>query len=285
MFINFQELLMEIYAFTVDDVRIPPQKQIGLHSHSQWELSHVVNGAGTRTIGDLTEPFTEGEIILIPPGIPHRWRFNRSVTDAEGNIANLSVFFDSTLIASMKDIFPEIAEPLERLESLEHAVAYQGKQHGTLKGLLKMIRGKTPVKRLPLMIELLIALSDFSEGINTGRNSSLTRVERRLEKVRVYCACNYDSQIALDEMSRHVGMNKSAFCTFMRNNTGMTFTEYLNNMRLERAKDKLRLTDSSIAEIAVDCGFQNVTYFNRLFRMKYGCSPKEIRKAKDMRST
>lgn len=56
-----------------DDVCLTPDRQIGRHSHPQWELSHVICGAGTRTIGDLTEPMTENEIILIPPNIPHEW--------------------------------------------------------------------------------------------------------------------------------------------------------------------------------------------------------------------
>lgn len=127
------------------------------------------------------------------------------------------------------------------------------------------------------MMKLLIEISDISESVCTGRNSLLTRAEQRLEKVRVYCACNYSRQISLDEISGLVGMNKSAFCSFMRHNAGMSFTEYLNNMRLERAYDKLRHTDYGIAEIAAICGFQNVTYFNRLFRRKYDCSPKSLR--------
>lgn len=268
---------MEKYAFLYDDVCIPRERQIGLHSHSRWELSYVVCGAGVRTIGDYTEPFIKEEIILIPPGIPHVWQFDPAVTDVNGNIGNISVFWNSALIDRMRDIFPEIAKPLGRIELLDHAIAYQGKQYQTILHLLKLMRGKTAEKRLPVMIDLLLAISDISDSICNGHNSSLTRNEQRLEKVRVYCACNYSRQITLDEMSRHVGMNKSAFCTFMRHSAGMTFSEYLNNIRLERAKDKLLHTEYAIFEIAAFCGFQNVTYFNRLFRRKYGCTPKEIR--------
>lgn len=264
-------------AFIFDDVCIPPEKQIGMHSHPRWELSYVVCGSGKRTIGDLTEPFGPGEIILIPPGIPHVWRFNPAETDADGNIANLSVFFESSLPESMIGLFPEMAGPLARIESLEHAISYKGKQYQTILRLLKLMRGKTPETRFPVMMELLIAISHTSCGICAGCNTSLSRAELRLEKVRVYCACNYSRPITIDEISRHVGMNKSAFCTFMRHSAGTTFSKYVNDIRLERAKDKLRHTDSVIAEIALGCGFQNVTYFNRLFRKKYGCSPTDFR--------
>lgn len=179
----------------------------------------------------------------------------------------------------MRNLFPVMEGALARIESLGHAVSYQGAQYQTIRRLLELLHGRTPEQRFPLMMELLIAISDFSESICTGRPSALTRTEQRLENVRVHCACNYDRQITLDEISRHVGMNKSAFCTFMRHNAGMTFSEYLNSLRLERAKDKLLHTDCGVAEVAVICGFQNVTYFNRLFRKKYGCSPTAVRGA------
>lgn len=268
---------MEKCAFIFDDVCIVPQKQIGMHYHSRWELSCVICGAGSRTTGDSTEDFTQDEIILIPPDIPHVWRFEPSVTDADGNIANISVFFESSLLSAMRNLFPELADYIARIVSLDRAVAYKGMQFQRILALLKRMRGITPERRLPIMIELLIAISDISKSVCAGKSNLLTRSEQRLENVRVFCACNYARQITLEEISRHVGMNKSAFCTFMRHSFGMTFSEYLNNMRLERAVDKLRNTDYGIAEIATICGFQNVTYFNRVFRKKYGCSPKIIR--------
>lgn len=264
-------------AFIFDDVRISPDKQIGLHSNNNWELSYVLVGSGTRTIGDRSEPFYPGEVILIPPNIPHAWRFNPADTDENGNIANISVFFDTSTLESLKMLIPEMSAALGRIWQLDYAISYTGKRQMVLQRILSVMREKTPEERVPLMINLLIEISVISDGLYAGRKNKLSRTEQKLETVRVYCACNYSRQIALDEMSRHVGMNKSAFCTFMRNNAGSSFSEYLNDMRLERAKVMLCNTDKSIAEIAMDCGFQSVTYFNRLFKRRYKCTPKEIR--------
>lgn len=269
---------MENSAFRFDDVRIAPARQIGMHSHSCWELSYVESGCGSRTIGDITERFVSGEIILVPPNIPHKWRFDADAVDSAGNIANISVFFDTSLIASMRSLFPEIAALLAGLEALRQAVSYSGETCQVIRGLLTSMRAMTPEKRLPKMIELLMALSDTSDTVCAGRGSTLSRAGRRLEKVRVYCACNYDRPITLEEMSRYVGMNKSAFCTFMRRHAGMTLSAYVNDMRLERALDRLLHTDSGIAEIAMACGFQSVTYFNRIFRRKYGQPPSSLRR-------
>lgn len=264
-------------AFIFDDVCITPDKQIGLNSHRYCELSYITNGAGTRTIGDLTVPFSAGEIVFIPPNIQHCWNFNPNFTDTDGKIANVSVFFELSLITSMKLLFPEITDVLDKIESMKKAVSYRSSAYRTLKRLMEEMRELNAENRLPKMMELLIAIADTSGCINAGRSCTLSKTEKRLEQVRVFCACNFNRNITLDEMSQFVGMNKSAFCTFMRRNTGMTLSAFVNDIRLERAKENLLGTDCGIAEIAMACGFQSVTYFNRLFRKKFRCTPKEIR--------
>lgn len=264
-------------AFVFDDVCVPPECQIGMNSHSCLELSYIICGEGIRTIGNHTEPFSQGEIILIAPNIPHVWQFNPAITDSQGNIANISVFFQPQLIVSMKDLFPEMAEQLEKIEMLEHAVSYTGETREQISNLLVSMRGLSADKRLSRMIDLLMMISDTSESRFAGKNNMLSKTEQRLENIRIYCTCNYARQITLDELSRHIGMSRSSLCTFMRRHTGMTLSEYINDMRLCKAKEKLIQSDSGIAEIAFSCGFQNVTYFNRLFRAKYGHSPKAVR--------
>ena len=101
---------MSSSAFIFDDVRISPDRQIDLHSGHDWELSYILTGSGTRTIGNLTEPFTQGEVVLIPPDIPHVWRFNHDDVDMNGNIGNVSIFFDTSLIQSLMNLIPEISE-------------------------------------------------------------------------------------------------------------------------------------------------------------------------------
>ena len=268
---------MQTPAFLFDDVRISPDRQIGWHSHARWELSYVICGGGMRTIGDFTEPIVQGEIILIPPHIPHVWNFDPKITDEDGNIANISVFFEAHTLRSLRHIAPELSDALDQLESQTQALYYIGESYNVILNLLLSMRGLTPQCRFPRMMELLIAIADISESRGAGKNNTLSRTERRLEQVRIYCACNYMRPISLDELSRHVGMNKSSFCTFMRRHTGLSPSEYVNQMRLERAKEKLIQTDYTISEIAADCGFQTVTYFNRLFRARYGYPPSSLR--------
>lgn len=75
-----------IKSLDFDAVCLPPDKHIPLHSQSTWELSCVITGEGTRVLGDVSERFSAGDTVLIPPATPHCWYFDSSKTDAEGNI-------------------------------------------------------------------------------------------------------------------------------------------------------------------------------------------------------
>ncbi|MBD5316492.1 MAG: AraC family transcriptional regulator [Bacteroides sp.] len=269
--------MMNEPAFRFDDVRVTPDRQIGLNSHPQWELSLVVCGSGWRTVGDRTEPSTAGEVILIPPGVAHVWNFDPAVTDSDGCVANITVFFEQSLLDGLARLMPELTERLSRLTVLDQALAYTGARRRTITGLLYAMRGKRADERAPLMMRLLVELADTQAGHSVGAGRMLTRAARRMERVRTFCACNYGREVRLDEVAAYVGMNKSAFCTFVKRQSGMTFSAYLNEQRLNRAVECLRMTDDSIAHIAYSVGFANVTYFNRVFRARYGCSPRELR--------
>ena len=264
-----------------DDVCVSPDRQIGKHSHPRWELSHVICGAGTRTIGDLTEPMKEGEIILIPPDIPHVWQFDPSHTDSNGNIANLTVFFETATLDRLTFALPETTGVINKLKSHTEALNLGGETYNKVCDLMMSMRGLTPSARVPKMIEILKTIADADNCISAGRNNTLSRAEQRIECVRVFCNCNYSREISLEEVACHVGMNKSAFCTFMRRHAGKSLSEFVNGIRLERAMEMLRHTDKNISDIAYDTCFANVTYFNRLFRNKYNRTPKSVRTKND----
>ena len=268
---------MNKIAFTYDDVRVTPDRQIGIHSHPQWELSHVIYGDGTRTIGDRREQIVKGEVILLPPNIPHVWQFDSSVTDNDGCIANITVFFEDNTLNGLSALLPEMKDSIDKIRMQTEAISYSGATLENIVSILYSLRNKTAEARIPYMFRLLRFLSDTSSCLPVGSNNTLTRTEMRMERIRTFCACNYARDINLDEIARYAGMNRSAFCTFMKRYTGHTFSEYMNELRLNLAVERIKNTDESIAEIAFSVGFSNVTYFNRLFRNKYKCTPKTVR--------
>lgn len=268
---------MDNSAFIYDYVCLKPDKQIGMHSQNSWELDYVIRGKGLRTIGDSTEPIAEGEVILIPPHIPHQWNFDLTETDTEGNIINIAVFFEQSVLDRIETFFPEAKQSVCHLKSIDSAVSYSGATQKRITELLISMRELTPEYRLGRMIDLIVLVSNTGKCSVVGRNNLLSKSEQRLEKIRVFCSCNYYNPISLNEMAAHVNMNKSAFCTFIRRHTGHSFSEYVNLYRLDKAAEMLVHTEKGIAEIAYDVGFANVTYFNRLFKSRFGHPPGAMR--------
>lgn len=88
----------------------------------------------------------------------------------------------------------------------------------------------------------------------------------------------YALPITLEEVARHAGYSPAYFSRIFREDTGMTFKEYLNDLRVEKGKDLLRSTDLTITEIATMTGFSDQSYFCRVFRKTTGSTPEQFRR-------
>jgi transcriptional regulator GlxA family with amidase domain len=88
---------------------------------------------------------------------------------------------------------------------------------------------------------------------------------------------NYDKPISLGEVAGVVNMTEVSFSRFIKKRTGNTFIDSLNEIRLGHASRMLIDTTHSIAEISYNCGFNNISNFNRIFKKKKTCTPKEFR--------
>lgn len=110
--ISFKE-----HSFTFNNVSLTPSEQIGLHRQPLWELSYIVTGSGMRLIGDMTEPFQCGEVVMIPPEIPHCWILIIIFdTDANGQISNITITFANEFLDNCSSVFPELRRYIESVE-------------------------------------------------------------------------------------------------------------------------------------------------------------------------
>lgn len=98
-----------------------------------------------------------------------------------------------------------------------------------------------------------------------------------MQKVQKYIADHYQEDIRLADMADMVGMTSVSFSRFFHLRTGKTLSDYIIDIRLGFATRLLVDSSQTIAEICYDCGFNNLSNFNRMFRRKKGCSPKEFR--------
>lgn len=106
--------------------------------------------------------------------------------------------------------------------------------------------------------------------------SSVESLER-IKTIMKFIELNYGEPVTIEKMADICNISRSHFMKFFKNSIGMSFVNYLNDYRLLMAARMLETSDSSITDIAGKCGFDNISYFNRLFKKKYHMTPKQIR--------
>ena len=141
-----------------------------------------------------------------------------------------------------------------------------------------------PLRRLALLLEILARLVDIADArwqplsrravvhqVTEGKN------HQRLQKVIECILDNFHRRIPLEEVASLVHMAPPSFSRWFRHTIQMTFTEYLNRVRIEECCRQLRFTDKRITTIAKDCGFESFSSFNRQFRRLKNCAPGQWR--------
>ncbi len=265
------------HSFSYEVVHITPQSQIKMHQQATWELTYVSLGTGIRIIGDKTEPFDSGEVVLISPDIPHCWSFNNSKTDLHGHIANITVTFDDVFLNKCAATFPEMSAVIMKLRNNIDAVRFGKQKAADIISVLNDMKKENEAEKLASFIRLLVILSDDKDLLVVGHNNKTNTKEYQLNQIRTYVICNFYRPIAIDDVARYVNMNRTAFCRFFKQNVGMSFVNYLNDYRISKACELLEKSELNISQVCYKSGFNDIPYFCRMFRRFKSMPPGKYR--------
>ena len=284
-----ENILKEITPLTQSDCftyfhRAKSEFDFPLHYHDEIELNFIRNARGAkRIIGDHVEEIGDMELALVGPGLPHGWfgsgfgsdqvqeitiQFHKDFFDERFLQKNQLNFIRNMLRRSLRGILfsPETTARLEtRILNLEKKQGFD-----SVLELMSILHDLSISRDYRVLSD-----SGFSDAEVFSYNS------RRIEKVMEFIHTSFDRQITLGEAARIASMTESAFSRFFKLRTGMTFIDCVTEVRLGHASRMLISTTKTIAEIAYSCGFNNISNFNRIFRRKKGCTPRELRDSYD----
>ncbi|HEY4148304.1 MAG TPA: AraC family transcriptional regulator [Chitinophagaceae bacterium] len=280
-------ILREITPLTQNDCftlfsRVKSAFDFPLHYHEEFELNFIQNARGSRrVVGDHMEEIEDLELVLVGPNLQHAW-FTHKCRSKE--IKEITIQFH-------KDLFDE---KFLRRNQLSFLRAMFDK---SLRGVL--FSPETTQQVASRIIELnqkhgfdsVLELISILHDLSTSRNirilsdssfnntEQLTYNSRRIDKTFEHINKNFDKAITLGEVARLANMSEVSFSRFFKQRTGNTFIDSLTEIRLGHASRMLIDTTQSIAEVAYNCGFNNISNFNRIFKKKKGCTPKEFRES------
>lgn len=254
-----------------------------IHNHSVYELNFVENAKGVRRIvGDSQEVIGDYDLCLITsPDLEHVWEQNECHSD---DIREITVQFDFSMSDETlfgRNPYASITRMMqEAKKGLSFPMQAIMKVYGLLDSLSSVKDGFYAVQQF---LTILYELSRC-ENARTLASSSYAKVtieddSRRILKVKNFISKNYMDELRLPELASLAGMSSSAFSRFFKLHTGRNISEYIIDLRLGYAARMLVDTAKSISEIGFDCGFNNLSNFNRIFKKKKGCSPSEFRES------
>lgn len=225
------------------------------HLHKNWELIYCTSGGGELIFPDRKMVYGEDSITIIPPMIPHTNRSDHGFTNIHIVLANCSFNFDGPIVLSgLKN---------EHLRNAFQAMFYYYSSNEQDSQLILPIYSQLVVTMLEVMVNGEEKYSDIVRQITDNI-------------LKNFPDPNYDLNSALQTFSFSTEYLKRIF----KKEMGMTPRQFLTQKRLENAAKNLAMggENMNITQISRQCGFSDPLYFSKLFKSRYGVSPKNYKK-------
>ena len=258
-------------GFWIEEATLSPSAQIPPHMHRDtWELNFTKCGNGVRTLGDSTEPFVCGDVVLTPPRVKHFWDFR----PWKGKFCTCCVFIRERWIDELQRVIPALKNDFAPLLRTPVSIAAHGSLRAKARKVLETLSAQGESEQSLRVVKLLLMFARASaESERVWHPAALSPDERAREDLRLYFICNYTRPIRLDDAAREFGKSRSGFCDYVKRITGKTLVACLMETRMEKACELLATTTASVAEIAERVGFADAAYFSRVFSRHMGTSP------------
>ena len=267
------------FPFNIYPCTIPGDfRQVAVHWQDSMELVYIKRGSGLVQTGAQVCTAQSGDIFVLTPGTLHAIRQTESCTMEYENI-----IFDVELLGGAEDLCAEkYLLPLQsgRLALPEHITpdeAWYPQAADCLKEAEEANRCKQFGYELCIkgaLLRFLALLIAQSKALPPAEKAST----QRLRAVLQWISANYSEPVCVADAAALCQCSPNHFMRWFRQMTGQTFIIFLREYRLNAAAEALRTTEDTILSISEQCGFENLSYFNREFKAHFGMTPREYRK-------
>jgi AraC-like DNA-binding protein len=247
------------------------------HFHPEYEIVYVEAETGVRHIGDHISRYKGSDLALIGPNIPHL-NFDYGVkTVVETIVVQMKEHFLGAVFFGL----PEIAAINDLFDRSKSGLAFYGETKRVAGEKLKELVSLRHFDQLIALLQIFQLLASSKEiiALNTKpiANASVLKEQQRLHKIYHFIETHYHEPINVNEMAGLSNLTLAAFCRYFKKSTHLTFTDFLNQYRISQSK-KFLLNDSNVTEACYASGFENLSYFNKIFKKLTGENPLQFKK-------
>jgi len=257
-----------------------------LHWHQEYELVYLKEGALNCRVCCSSFTLKAGQALWIAPGMLHSYSAD---TSAEA----ISLLFLPELFATEGSLLHErYVQPIRTINAehclMDGSAPWHSDAIQLICSLISVWENNAETKELDVQTHIArfwSLLFRNTDSLVKGCISEATmRMQARFIAMTDFITENYQHKLMLEQIARAANISRSEALRCFRTLAGQTPVEYLMNYRLRQARHMLLSTEKSISDVAASSGFESMTYFDRVFRRSFGCTPREMRRKSMKRS-
>lgn len=254
------------------------------HFHSEFQLFTVLQGRGTRFVGDHVSPFKENDLVFTGPNLPHLWQ-----SDPEYFSSSRQLWTEGIVIYFQENVFGN--DFLKKHEAFKlrqlfarsnRGIQFTGSTAERARKLMQEMVHSQDLDRVIkflALLDLLINCTDYNLLASEGYANQLEEAESdRMSRVHAYVLKNFREKISLEDVASIANMSATSFSRYFKIHANKTFSDFLTEIRIGYACKQLTSKNASVAEACYESGFNTLSNFNRQFRRYMHYSPLQYRK-------
>jgi AraC-like DNA-binding protein len=255
------------------------------HFHPEIELTLIRKGQGMRLVGDSMEPFSDGDLILLGSNVPHLWKSDPLYFEGRPgvHIESVAIHFMENFWGPAFLGLPELKGIKEILAKAKRGIKITGETRQKIAAMMNDILEAGQVERITLLINMLNILSLSKEytllsGIGFTKSYDLVHTDK-INAIYNYTLDHFQNKITIQEIAAIANVSPHSFCRYFKSRTLKTYWQFLLEVRIGYAYKLLIEDKMSISQICYSCGFNNLSNFNRQFKIITGMTPSQYLKA------
>lgn len=255
-----------------------------LHYHPEWQITLIKESVGTRFIGDSIERFSAGDIFMIGPNLPHVFRNDKTFYEEGSDLraSFVSMYLNDSSFGTEFFHLPETRHLRLLMKKAFRGIRVMGETRKKAATLIEQVVNTEGFDRFLALLSLLNCLATSNE-LDYISNMSFYRPQKEIDSKKIndvfdFVMKNFSKTITLEEVATVASMTPTSFSRYFRQRTQKTFSNFLNEVRIGHACKLLLEGDYNVSEISYECGYNNISNFNRQFKAMTKFTPSEYLK-------
>lgn len=280
-----EPLLLDVRSLLKNSIYV---KEISLpflddkfHYHNTYEICYILKSNGKRIIGDNIEYYTDGDLTLLAPHVPHISYSDQGHDMKDSEVRALVVYFNPDWLTENHLNSPELIKVRELFENMKRGIKIFGQTKKKVVKSIFKLKTSTGLEGIITLLDILVVVSKSEEYACLASEGysqlSSQREEKRIDEVYEYVNQNFREKIMLEDIASIANLTPTAFCKYFKNRTSKTFSNFVNEIRIGYACKLLCKEKLNISQICFESGFNNLTSFNRNFKHFTKMMPSEYK--------